>query len=208
MSTAWDMLEALLSYPELADLLAERHRIVSNDWQCASMADLIARNLERAVAILGRVDFTTAALRADLTANRVVPRYIFSVSEMLNFAADLTARSAVLTHENERRWRIFHERVDQILGAADPRRQRNPTEGTGKDDDYADFTISLERQLAQIQDAGNRQKAVADMRKVLERYADGRDRLRQPVRNSGDLRLTELGAETESTVRWLQSRRT
>ncbi|AWK71814.1 hypothetical protein CBI38_09640 [Rhodococcus oxybenzonivorans] len=94
------------------------------------------------------------------------------------------------------------------MGPPTPRRQRNPTEGTGKDDDYADFTISLERQLAQIQDAGNRQKAVADMRKVLERYADGRDRLRQPVRNSGDLRLTELGAETESTVRWLQSRRT
>ncbi len=58
MSAAWDMLEALLSYPELADLLAERHRIVSNDWQCASMAELIARNLDRAVAILGRVDFT------------------------------------------------------------------------------------------------------------------------------------------------------
>ncbi len=46
------------------------------------------------------------------------------------------------------------------------------------------------------------------MRKVLERYADGRDRLRQPVRNTGDLPLTELGAETESAVQWLQSRRT
>nr|WP_271210184.1 hypothetical protein [Rhodococcus wratislaviensis]GLK35277.1 hypothetical protein GCM10017611_21290 [Rhodococcus wratislaviensis] len=119
MSAAWDMLEALLSYPELADLLAERHRIVSNDWQCASMAELIARNLDRAVAILGRVDFTPAALRADLTAHRVVPRYLFSASEMLDYAADLAAHSAVLTHENERRWRIFHERVDQIVGAAD-----------------------------------------------------------------------------------------
>ncbi|MCZ4584292.1 hypothetical protein [Rhodococcus opacus] len=119
MSAAWDMLEALLSYPELADLLAERHRIVSNDWQCASTAELIARNLDRAVAILGRVDFTPAALRADLTAHRVVPRYLFSASEMLDYAADLAAHSAVLTHENERRWRIFHERVDQMVGAAD-----------------------------------------------------------------------------------------
>jgi hypothetical protein len=46
------------------------------------------------------------------------------------------------------------------------------------------------------------------MRKVLERYADGRDRLRQPDRNSGDLRLTDLGTAAESTVQWLQSRRT
>ncbi|WP_231137586.1 hypothetical protein [Rhodococcus opacus] len=38
---------------------------------------------------------------------------------MLDYAADLAARSAVLTHENERRWQIFHERVDQIVGAAD-----------------------------------------------------------------------------------------
>ncbi|NDV08440.1 hypothetical protein GXW84_28730 [Rhodococcus sp. IEGM 248] len=130
MSAAWDMLEALLSYPELADLLAERHRIVSNDWQCASMAELIARNLDRAVAILGRVDFTPAALRADLTAHRVVPRYLFSASEMLDFAADLAAHSAVLTHENERRWRIFHERVDQIVGAADtPGGNELPPEG-------------------------------------------------------------------------------
>ena len=110
--------------------LAERHRIVSNDWQCASMAELIARNLDRAVAILGRAAFTPAALRADLTAHRVVPRYLFSASEMLDFAADLAAHSAVLTHENERRWRIFHERVDQIVGAADtPGGKELPPEG-------------------------------------------------------------------------------
>lgn len=30
-------------------------------------------------------------------------------------AADLTAQGAVLVHHNERRWRIFSERVEQIL---------------------------------------------------------------------------------------------
>ncbi|WP_330150391.1 hypothetical protein [Rhodococcus chondri] len=119
MSAAWDMLEGLLGYGELADLLAERHRIVSNDWQCASMTELVARNLDRAAAILGRVDFTPAALRADLIANRLAPRYLFSAAEMLDHAADLMASSAVLTHENERRWRIFYERVDQILAATE-----------------------------------------------------------------------------------------
>ncbi|MBC2591642.1 MULTISPECIES: hypothetical protein [Rhodococcus] len=115
MATAWDVLEALLAYPGLADLLAERHRIVTNDWQCATTAQLVARNLDRAVAILGRIDFTAAALRADLAGDRIAPRYVFSAAEMIDHAADLAAQSAVLTHENERRWRIFHDRVEQIV---------------------------------------------------------------------------------------------
>jgi hypothetical protein len=35
-------------------------------------------------------------------------------AELIDHAADLAAASSVLTHENERRWRIFHERVEQI----------------------------------------------------------------------------------------------
>lgn len=119
MATAWDMLEALLTYPELADLLAERHRIVSHDWQCASTTELVARHLDRAVAILERVDFAPTALRADLAADRIAPRYLFSAAEMLDHASDLAAHSAVLTHENERRWRIFHERVEQLVAGTD-----------------------------------------------------------------------------------------
>ena len=38
----------------------------------------------------------------------------FSAAELINHAADLSAASSVLTHENERRWRIFHERIEQI----------------------------------------------------------------------------------------------
>ncbi len=114
METAWGVAEALLDYPDLADLLAERHRIISNDGQSASLAVLAARNIDRALAVLARIDFTPAALRADLAAERVAPRYLFSASELLDHAADLAAQSATLVHENERRWRIFHQRVEQL----------------------------------------------------------------------------------------------
>lgn len=114
METSWGAAEALLAYPSLADLLGERHRIIANDWQAASMYLLIARYLRRAVAVLARVDFTPAALRADLANGRVAPSYLCSAAELINHAADLLAASAVLIHENERRWRVFGQRVDRI----------------------------------------------------------------------------------------------
>ena len=117
MAAAWGVAEALLQYPDLADLLAERHRIISNDWQAASMATLSGRNIDRALAVLARVEFTPAALRADLAGERRAPRYVFSACELLDHAADLAAQSATLTHENERRWRVFHERVEQLTAA-------------------------------------------------------------------------------------------
>jgi len=57
MEGSWTMAEALLAYPDLADLLAERHKIISNNWQNAFTAQLIARCLRRAVAIMEQVDF-------------------------------------------------------------------------------------------------------------------------------------------------------
>jgi len=114
MQAAWGVAETLLNYPELADLLAERHRIISNDWQAASMATLAGHNIDRALGVLARIDFTPAALRADLAADRAAPRYLFSACELLDHAADLAALSATLTHENERRWRIFHARVEHL----------------------------------------------------------------------------------------------
>lgn len=33
MEASWAMAEVLLSYPQLADLLAERHKIIGNNWQ-------------------------------------------------------------------------------------------------------------------------------------------------------------------------------
>jgi hypothetical protein len=121
MEASWAMAEALLSYPQLADLLAERHKIIGNNWQNASTAQLIARYLRRAVAVMERIDFTPTGLRNDLAGARSAPAYLYSAAELINHAADLSAASSVLTHEDERRWRIFHERVEQItLPASSP----------------------------------------------------------------------------------------
>ena len=121
MEASWAMAEALLAYPQLADLLAERHKIIGNNWRNASTAQLIARYLRRAVAVMERVDFSPTGLRKDLAGPRSAPAYLFSAAELINHAADLSAASSVLTHENERRWRIFHERIEQItLTASNP----------------------------------------------------------------------------------------
>jgi hypothetical protein len=117
MEASWAMAEALLGYPELADLLAERHKIIGNNWRNASTAQLIARYLRRAVAVMERIDFSPAGLREDLTGVRSAPAYLYSAAELINHAADLSAASSVLTHENERRWRIFHDRVERITAS-------------------------------------------------------------------------------------------
>jgi hypothetical protein len=119
MEAAWGTAELLLDYPALADLLGERHRIVANDWRAASMARLIARHLERSVAILKRIDFSPAALRADLAAGRDSARYLYSATELIDRAADLAAQSATLVHENERRWRVFRDRVEAVAEGGD-----------------------------------------------------------------------------------------
>ena len=118
MEQSWAVAERLLAYPQLADLLGERHRIIANDWQNAMGAQLLARLLERAVAILEAIDFRPAALRADLAGERTAPKLLFSAAELLDRAADLSAESAVLVHENDRRWRVFHARVEEIAGGA------------------------------------------------------------------------------------------
>ncbi|MEU0398035.1 hypothetical protein ABZ208_35845 [Streptomyces sp. NPDC006208] len=102
---------SLAEWPALADLLGERHRIIADDWQSAGLQALIARLLHRALDLLARVDFSPAALRADLGGERKAPAYLYSASELLDRAADLLAQSAMLVHENERRWRVFRARI-------------------------------------------------------------------------------------------------
>lgn len=114
MTASWGVAEALLGYPQLADLLGERHRIISNNAQNAGLATLAARDLDRALAILGRVSLTPQDLRADLAAERHAPAYVLAATELLDHAADLLALSATLVHDNERRWRVFHDRVAQL----------------------------------------------------------------------------------------------
>ena len=117
MEKSWGVAGALAAYPQLADLLGERHRIIANDWQAAGEQSLISRLLRRALEIIGRVDFSPAALRIDLAGERAAAAYLYSASELLDRAADLAVQSASLVHDNERRWRTFSERVNQLLSA-------------------------------------------------------------------------------------------
>jgi hypothetical protein len=104
-----------VGYAELADFIGDRHRIIANDWQAASMSSLAGRILLRAADLLDAVDFTPAALRADLDGPRTSSRLVHSAVELIDHAADLLSNSAGLVHDNERRWRIFHRRVADIL---------------------------------------------------------------------------------------------
>jgi hypothetical protein len=125
MQASWDVAAALLDVAELADLLGDRHRIIANDWQAANMSALAGRLLMRANDVLDRVDFSPAALRADLAGPRTAPRLLYSTGELVAHAADLLSESAGLVHDNERRWRTFRARVEQLVDDEDGADQRN-----------------------------------------------------------------------------------
>jgi hypothetical protein len=118
METSWGAAATLIEFPELADLLAERHAIIARDWQSAALLCLLARQLRRANEILSHLDLTAAGVRADLAGSRAFSAYVFSAAELVDQAADLTVESASLVRGNERRWRIFHERVAGLLSKA------------------------------------------------------------------------------------------
>ena len=115
MQATWDLATALLAFPVLADQLGERHRIIANDWQAATMSLLAARLLLRAVDLLERIDFTPQALREDLGGVRHVLGYLYSAAELCDRAADIMSDAAGLVHDNERRWRVFHQRVEELV---------------------------------------------------------------------------------------------
>ncbi len=124
MEQSWQVAAPLVEYPALVGVLGERHQIIVNDWLAADMQAMIGRLLRRAIELLAQVDFTPAALRADLTGDRDVIPYLLSSSELIDRAADLLAASATLVHENERRWRVFAARVEEIRSEADPTEPR------------------------------------------------------------------------------------
>jgi hypothetical protein len=117
MQAQWDVVAALLEIDGLADLLGDRHRIIANDWHAASMSEIGGRLLLRAADILGRVDFTPAALRADLAGGRLSSKRLHSAAELVSHAADLLSDSAGLLHDNEPRWRRFRRRVEALTAA-------------------------------------------------------------------------------------------
>ena len=116
MQASWDIAASLIEVDGLGDLLGDRHRIIANDWLAADVAVLVARLLRRAADILDHVDLTPAGLRADLAGPRRAAGLVHSAAEIINRAADLCSDSAGLVNDNERRWRVFRERVVQITG--------------------------------------------------------------------------------------------
>jgi hypothetical protein len=118
MHASWEMAAGLIEIDGLADLLGERHRIIANDWLAADMQALIARLLLRAADIVDHIDLTPAALRADLAGSRTSSARAHAAAELLNRAADLCSDSAGLVNDNERRWRVFRERVVALTGTS------------------------------------------------------------------------------------------
>ncbi len=115
MEQSWAIAGSLAAYSSLADLLGERHRIIVNDWQAAQMQTLIAHVVRRALELLDRVDFSPDGIRADIAEGRTQPAYLYAAGELLDRAADLIVESAVLVHDNERRWRVFSSRVQELI---------------------------------------------------------------------------------------------
>ena len=71
--------------------------------------------MRRAAEMLAPLDLSPGGVRADLAGPRSLPGYLHSAAELLDRAADLAAESAVLVHDNERRWRVFRGRVAEIV---------------------------------------------------------------------------------------------
>lgn len=118
MQASWAAVHALIEIDELADVTGERHRIIANDRLAASMNTVIADLLDRAADMLDQIDFSPAAVRADLAGQRVLPRRLYSAAELIAFAADLASDSAGLVNDNERRWRVFRRSVQEIIDSS------------------------------------------------------------------------------------------
>jgi hypothetical protein len=54
---------------------------------------------------------------ADLAGPRAPPGLPHPAAELLDRAADLTAETAMLVHDDERRWRVFRGRVEALAAA-------------------------------------------------------------------------------------------
>jgi hypothetical protein len=130
MQSSWDMAGILLQVDGLADVLGERHRIITNDWLAAHMNSLIGLMLARAADMLDYVDFTPVALRRDLAGARVAPHRLYSTAELIARAADLCSDSAGLVHDNERRWRVTRDRIGQVVQAMSTSADQGPARAT------------------------------------------------------------------------------
>jgi hypothetical protein len=132
MESSWDVALALTENALLAAVLGERHRIIANDWQAANLSSLVSRLIRRSLDILNKVDLAPTVIRADLAGPRFFPGYLYSASELIDRAADVAAESATLVHDNERRWRVFRQKVQQVLDSSTGTVPAPDTEGESK----------------------------------------------------------------------------
>jgi hypothetical protein len=116
MESSWEIAGKLVKIPVLAEVLGERHRIIINDWEAAKLSLLISQLIRRALDILEEIDFSPETIRAALQEKGKgnIPDYLYSSSELIDRAADLAIISAMLVHDNERRWRIFRQKVMEM----------------------------------------------------------------------------------------------
>jgi hypothetical protein len=114
MEQSWETALPLLKIPMFASVLGERHRIILNDWQAAKLSQLVAKLIYRSIELLESINFTKDAIREDLVGPRFYPQYLYSATELLDRAADLASESAVLVHDNERRWRVFRKKLFDV----------------------------------------------------------------------------------------------
>jgi hypothetical protein len=114
MENSWEAAIQLMKIPMLEAVLGERHRIIINDWQASHLSILVAKLLDRALLILNQIDFQPNAIREDISTRKRYPDLLYSASELLDRGADLSSEFAMLIHDNERRWRVFRQRVNMM----------------------------------------------------------------------------------------------
>lgn len=114
MEQSWKTAIPLIKIQPFGSVLGERHRIILNDWQAARLSQLVAELIYRSIEILESIEFTKDKIREDLSGPKFYPEYIYSSAELLDRAADLASQSAVLVHDNERRWRVFRKKLFEV----------------------------------------------------------------------------------------------
>jgi hypothetical protein len=114
MENSWNAAIQLMKIPTLEEVLGERHRIIINDWQAAHLSILISKLIHRSLLILDQIDFDPKAIREDISTRKRYPDLLFSASELLDRSADLSSEFAMLVHDNERRWRVFRQKVQEL----------------------------------------------------------------------------------------------
>ena len=66
---------------------------------------------QASTGIASESDFSPTSIRHDLTLKRSYIAYVYSASELLDTAADYFFESAKLVHDNDRKWRIYRDKI-------------------------------------------------------------------------------------------------